>query len=194
MKLSRTVWIMIIMVVFTVGVSAWYFGRLPDIVPTHWNAEGKVNSYGSKWISLLIMPITVILMSVLTVILPKVSPKQFEIEKFEGAFDNIMLMIVGLMTYLHVVILEATANPKVDIGKWLVGGILIFFAWMGNLLGKTRRNFFMGIRTPWTLASDKVWLATHRLAGKLMVIGGLGGVLGMLLGIPPFVCSRARSR
>ena len=188
MKLNRTISIMIGMVIFVCCVSAWYYTRLPDIVPTHWTADGKINSYGSKWIPILIMPLTVILVMVLAVILPMVSPKQYEIQKFQGAFDEIMLIVMGFMTYLHLVIMEATANPKIELGKWLVGGILIFFAWMGNMLGKTRRNFFMGIRTPWTLASDKVWIATHRMAGKLMVIGGLGGVLGMLLGIPPFPC------
>ena len=136
------------MVIATITVSAYYYTILPNTVPTHWNASGKVDSYGSKLIPVLIMPIVVLLLGSLTVILPKLSPKQFEIEKFQDTYENIMIIVTGLMTYLQVVILNATANPKVDIGKWLVSGILLFLAWMGNLMGKTRRNFYMGIRTP----------------------------------------------
>jgi uncharacterized membrane protein len=66
--------------------------------------------------------------------------------------------------------------------------MFVFFALIGNLLGKVRRNFWMGIRTPWTLASEEVWIATHRLGARLMVAAGIAGAVCVALGVPLPVC------
>ena len=70
---------------------------------------------------------------------------------------------------------------------WLIGGMLLIYAALGNVLGKVKRNFYVGIKTPWTLASDTVWNKTHRLAAWLMVASGLGGFFLVMVGVPPFV-------
>ena len=69
-----------------------------------------------------------------------------------------------------------------DIGRALIGGMFLFFALLGNVMGKVRKNFYIGIRVPWTLASDRVWNDTHRLAAWLMVGGGILGFLLVILG------------
>jgi uncharacterized membrane protein len=92
-----------------------------------------------------------------------------------------------LFAYFHGIVLYATVHPKVDIGRFLMGGIMLFFAIMGNLLGKVRRNFYVGIRTPWTLANDRVWADTHRLGAWCMVSGGLLGTLICLVGLPAWL-------
>jgi uncharacterized membrane protein len=84
--------------------------------------------------------------------------------------------------------MQATVHPGTDPGRPLVGGIFLFFALMGNLLGKVRRNFWMGIRTPWTLASDAVWIATHRAAARLYTAVGLIGAVMVFLGAPLALC------
>jgi len=91
---------------------------------------------------------------------------------------------VALMGYLHVMTLWGGANGRIDVGRALFGGIFGFLALMGNYLSKVRRNFWMGVRTPWTLASDRVWNDTHRLAAKTFVIAGAGGVIVTLLPLP----------
>ena len=71
-----------------------------------------------------------------------------------------------------------------DIGRALIAGMFLFFALLGNVMGKVRKNFYIGIRVPWTLASDRVWNDTHRLAAWLMVAGGIIGFLLVIAGLP----------
>ena len=100
------------------------------------------------------------------------------------------MLLSALFLYMHGVILLATwqevrQGPKfMDIGRALVGGMFLFFALLGNVMGKVRKNFYIGIRVPWTLASDRVWNDTHRLAAWLMVGGGIVGFLLVILGLP----------
>src|SRR5262245_17683179 len=98
-----------------------------------------------------------------------------------------MFLVTALFGYLHgVILLQQFKNPPVrfDIGRLMVGGMFLFFALLGNVLGKVKRNFFMGVRTPWTLASETVWTRTHRLAAWLWTGGGLVGLVAVLAGAP----------
>ena len=95
-----------------------------------------------------------------------------------------MFIVTAMMGYLSFVIIYMTLHPTWDFTKPMIGGMLIFFALLGNSMGKVKRNFFMGIRTPWTLASDQVWVATHRLGARLMTLGGAAGAVAVLLGAP----------
>ena len=110
--------------------------------------------------------------------LPWVSPGSFALEPFRETFNYLMVVCMALFGYLHVLMLQAALHPEVDMARLLMTGLLLFFVLMGNVLGKLRRNFWVGVRTPWTLASDKVWIATHRLAARLMVVAGMIGLLG----------------
>jgi len=172
------------LLVIAVVISAIYYQKLPATVPTHWNIEGKVDQYGSKLTAVVTGPILVLLGIGLTLLLPKISPKKYEISKFEETFAYAMLLVSGLFLFLSYVILRASAGGKSDVGETIMFGMFLFFAFLGNILGKIRRNFFMGIRTPWTLASEPVWDATHRLAGKLFFFGGIAGAILSLLGMP----------
>jgi uncharacterized membrane protein len=161
---------------------------MPDIVPTHWNAAGQVDGYGSKWITPLLMPGIVLFNILMIVALPKLSPRKFEIETFRGTFNYVMLIVTGMEAALGVVIPRATAHPSFQLGPGLIFGVLfLFFALLGNVLGKVRRNFFMGIKTPWTLASEEVWDRTHRSAARLWTVGGFIGCVLSLFNLPFWV-------
>jgi uncharacterized membrane protein len=86
------------------------------------------------------------------------------------------------------VTLVGSLGAGVDLTRLLMGGTFLFLALMGNVLGKVRRNFWMGVRTPWTLASEAVWIRTHRLAAWVFVGGGLAGLAAVLLGVDVTVC------
>lgn len=157
---------------------------LPDIVPTHWNAAGQIDGYGSKWGAAMIMPGCLLFNLLLMVVLPKISPKKFEIETFRGTFNYIMLIVMCMEAAMGVVILRATENQAFQMVSAIFGVMFLFFALLGNVLGKVRRNFFMGIKTPWTLASEQVWDQTHRQAARLWTIGGFVGFVLSFLGLP----------
>jgi uncharacterized membrane protein len=122
-------------------------------------------------------------------LIPWLSPKQFSVDEFRATFDRLMLIVQCFFAYMMAIILCAGLKHPVDSGRAIMGGIFVLFAAMGNLLGKVRRNFFIGIRTPWTLASERVWNATHRFAAKTFVATGLIGLalsIGNLLRGPLF--------
>jgi uncharacterized membrane protein len=170
----------------------WFglYDRLPDPVPVHWNAAGKPDGFVPRRDALpylLLVPGLMTGLVLLTPVLPWLSPRQFEIDRFRGTYYYLMALVQALFAYLHGTILAVTFGAKVDIGALMMGGIFLFFALMGNVLGKVRRNFWMGVRTPWTLASEAVWAQTHRRTAWVWVAGGTVGFLAVLAGVPPLL-------
>jgi uncharacterized membrane protein len=164
--------------------TAVVYPRLPEMMPTHWNIKGEVDQYSPKTFGAFLLPIGMLVMLGVAVVLPRISPKRFEVDTFQSTYGTVMLLAVALMGYLHLVTLWGGMNGNIDIGRALFGGMFGFLALIGNYLSKVRRNFWMGVRTPWTLASDRVWNDTHRLAAKTFVIAGIGGVIVTLLPLP----------
>lgn len=192
--MSRRYWT--VAIAFTLAawaLAAWYYPALPARIPTHWNFEGKVDGWGDKTWATFLVPAMMTGFLVLFAFLPALSPRHFEVDAFRATYLYIMVLITVLFFYINTVILvaswqEVSKGPKTfDLGRVLIGGIFLFLALMGNVMGKVRRNFYIGIRVPWTLASDRVWNDTHRLAAWLMVASGLIGFLLVLIGIHPMV-------
>jgi uncharacterized membrane protein len=117
-------------------------------------------------------------------ILPWLSPRQFEVDRFRETYGYVMALVVALFAYIHGLILWNSLHPDAQMGRFLIAGILGFFIPLGNVLSRVRRNFWMGIRTPWTLANEDVWNRTHRLGGWIFVGYGLAGCIAVLLGTP----------
>jgi uncharacterized membrane protein len=175
-----------ICVLVTLAVVAYVipaYNQAPNTIPIHWNAAGKIDGYGSK-ATLLIWPVMPLFGLIMLLGLPWISPKNFQIDTFRQTFNYIMVVVETLFGFLAYVIIYATLNPHWDMLKPLFGGIMLFFGLIGNLLGKVQKNFFVGIRTPWTLASDKVWVATHRMGARLMTIAGFIGAVAVFFGAP----------
>jgi uncharacterized membrane protein len=99
-----------------------------------------------------------------------------------------MTIPAGLMAFIGIITTQAALYQGMDVSRILLAGMLFFFAAMGNLLTKVKRNFYMGFRTPWTLASDTVWSMTHRMGGRLFYVGGILGGIAALFGAPFAVC------
>lgn len=170
------------------GVWAAVYGRLPARIPVHWNIHGQVDGWAGKGTALTILAGVVLLFLLFIVAGEWLSPVSFKISPFRETFNYMMVICAALMLYIHVIVLLSGLHPNRNFGRWLVGGMFVFFALIGNLLGKVRRNFWMGIRTPWTLASEEVWIATHRLGARLMVAAGIAGAVCVALGVPLPVC------
>jgi uncharacterized membrane protein len=164
---------------------AW--NQLPARVPLHWNAHGRVDGYGPRWMLLAVGPGAMLAELAVFAALPALSPKRFALEPFSATYLRIMLAAVSLAGYITAVLLWVALTGDVEVTGALLAGVSVLVVVLGNVMGKVRRNFFIGIRTPWTLASERVWYATHRLAGKSMVAAGIlslgavfvGGVAGI---------------
>jgi uncharacterized membrane protein len=156
--------------------AAALYPSLPERVPTHWNIHGQIDGYGDKTWATFLTPALMTLMLVVLRLLPWLSPKQFEIDAFRSTYEFVVLLVVGLFAYINALLLIAARGGVVDIGRTMIGGMCLFFLLLGNVLGKVRKNFYVGVRTPWTLASDRVWVDTHRLAARLFVVAGIVGL------------------
>jgi uncharacterized membrane protein len=166
----------------TLVASGALYPSLPERVPTHWNIRGEVDAYGSKSWSVLIMPIGMAVLLGVFVLLPWLSPARFRIEPFRATYGYIAVAVLALMAYIHGLTLLAALSPKLDFLRAMLSGMFLFFALIGNVLGKVRRNFWMGVRVPWTLASERVWNDTHRFAAWIFVACGLAGFVLSLAG------------
>jgi uncharacterized membrane protein len=160
------------------------FPHLPDRIPIHWNIHLRPNRYGPKWELFLLGPGLMAGVTLFTSLGPWLSPKHFEVDSFRSAWRQIMLLLFCMMSYIYAAMLWADLHQKVDAGRLILGGASLTVALMGNLMGKVRKNFFIGVRTPWTLASDRVWNATHRFAARTWMAGGLLGLLFAIINLP----------
>jgi uncharacterized membrane protein len=164
------------------------YPSLPNVVPIHWDAQGHANGWGPKWSLFLYGPGLMLFMVLMFSALPWLSPKKFEVDSFRATYLYIMIILVAMMAYCNLLILLAALGSLggivLDVTRAVEGGVCLLIALLGNVLGKVRRNFFVGIRTPWTIANERVWNATHRLAARTFFAGGLLGLLAVILGAP----------
>lgn len=169
-------------VVFCVGVlvlmllaSLWVDQQLPvdTQVPMHWNIKGEIDRYGSKVEGLYMLPGLTAVMILIFALVPLIEPRRRHLQLSLKAYKIIIAAIIIFMAVIHGLILWSTIGKQLDIGRSVNLGIGILFVLLGNYLGKVRSNFFMGVRSPWTLSSELSWTKTHRLAGWLFVLLGL---------------------
>lgn len=190
MTKKRFLWWSVPVFLLVLAATAWVYRDLPAVIPTHWDGAGQVNGHGPRlmiFLEPLLMGLTILLWPTL----PRVSPHKYGVEGFGDTWWFSGMVLAGLFAYIQCVQLAVLTQGGLDIGRALMGGIGIAIVLLGNVLGKVKRNFWLGVRTPWTLASDRVWYATHRLAGKSMVVGGLVVLAAVLAGLPGYVATGA---
>lgn len=168
----------------TLAATVMAYPQLPAIVPIHWDARGNVNGWGPKWTLFLLGPALMSFMVLMFSALPWLSPKKFEVDSFRATYLYIMVVTIAMLAYIQILILLNSLGMALDISRAIEGGVCLLIALLGNVMGKVRRNFFVGIRTPWTLASERVWNTTHRFAAKTFVAGGLLGLVAVMVRAP----------
>lgn len=174
--------IAIALVAAALMATAAAYPHLPSMVPVHWNFHGQIDRYAPRWALFLLGPGTMAGMIVLFALLPWLSPKHFEVGVFRATCARIMLIVVAVFGYLHGVLLWAALGHAMNMGRATLGGLCLLVVLLGNLMGKVRRNFYIGVRTPWTLANERVWNRTHLFAAKTFVAAGLLGMCFTLAG------------
>lgn len=176
------------LVAVNLSIGAAFYPRLPEIVPTHWNISGQADGQGPRWILTFLIPLASAGLIGLLAVLPLVGPFKANFERFRVTYGRICLTIILAMSALDVVFLLAGAGYPLRIGATLCVVMGLMLAVMGNWLGKVRRNFYVGVRTRWTLANEVVWEKTHRISAKLFVVHGLVSAVVGLVGPPDWIC------
>lgn len=138
-----------------VGATALAYPGLPAVVPMHWGADGEVNGYGPR-VMIFLQPAIMALLVMLWPALRKASPDKFQVEGFQETWWFCGMVVVGLLAYIQAVMLMVLTQGALDIGRAMLGGTGAAILLLGNVIGKVKRNFWLGVRTPWTLASERV--------------------------------------
>ena len=172
--------LVLIAVATLAGVLLW--NRLPDPMPAHWNSAGEIDGYMSKFWGVFLMPIITIALLGLFLIIPRIDPLKANIDKFIGIFNGFILAFVAYMLYLYALTLFAALGIPFNMTLMLIPVVGLLFIGIGYMMGKAKRNFFIGIRTPWTLSSETVWDETHKLGSKLFMLGGAVTIVSVFLG------------
>lgn len=188
--MSRWLWLSVVLEAVTLGGTLYVYGNrdqlISDPAPVHWNFDWQADGYQPRdqvLPYLLIAPAGMGVMIILAVVLPWLSPKQFDVNRFRPTWEYVMGLVAALFAGVQgAILLASTGHPEVGL-KLMLAGIMLFFVLIGNVLGKVRRNFWMGIRTPWTLASELVWNQTHRVAAWLYMAVGLVCLVAVLAGV-----------
>jgi uncharacterized membrane protein len=162
----------LLIIVAMLALAAWSWQRLPEQIPTHWNLQGHVDGHGNKFVGLLLLPLTVAGLYFMMLLLPFADPGRANYQNFAGAYDLIRILVVAFMAALYAATVAAAFGHQVDITQVSFLGTAVLFIVIGNFMGKIRPNWFVGVRTPWTLSSKKSWNKTHRLAGWLFMLMG----------------------
>ncbi len=158
----------------------------PDAgLPIHWGLDGRPDAFADKWTAWLLPAGITFLLSLFFYFLPSLEPRRKGLERSFGLYllGWVTLLLMGAVLQLAVV--AVALGWPIDQDRLIVVATGALLIPIGNQLGKSRSMYLIGMRTPWTLASEDVWIRTHRLAGKLMVAAGLLVAVAGLIDLPP---------
>ena len=183
MPTRTTTILVLLMILGAVVAGALLWNQLPEQMASHWNVNDEVDDYMFKPWGVFMMPLVTLGMFVLFLVVPAIDPLKANIAKFRGEFNLFIVLIVAFMLYIHALTLAWSLgynNFKMSTSMLPAMGLLFIF--VGFMLRKAKRNFFIGIRTPWTLSSDYVWDKTHQLGATLFMVSGVLAFIGGIFG------------
>jgi len=163
----------LLIIVIAIILGFYFYSVFPDQVPLHWNVYGQVDSWGSRLQGAIIGPAILTGIYLLFLLIPLIDPKKEKYDQFAKTYLAIRLLLMLVIFGVFLIAALAGLGYKVRIEVWIPVLIGLLFIFLGNYMGKIKSNWFIGIRTPWTLSNDEVWDKTHRLGGKLFMLLGL---------------------
>lgn len=170
--------IIIVILILPVLYMLFVWNSLPELLPVHWGFSGEIDNYGPKYF----YPLMNIVLYLLLLIIPRIDPRKKNYTIFSSTYYKLRLIFTIFFSILFFMVIYSAIHPNIDLGRLMPAGFLFLFSLIGNFLGTIRSNYFVGIRTPWTLNNDEVWRKTHFIAGKLwFYLGLVGGVIIIFL-------------
>jgi uncharacterized membrane protein len=183
MTIRRTIIIIALLTLAALALSLWAYPQLPELVPSHWNAAGEVDGWMPRLPNVLLIPGLMIGMGLLLLFIPHIDPLRANVERFRGVYNGFILVFTLYLLFLHIIITLAGLGIEFNMNYAIIPAIAVLFFCIGLLLDRAKQNWFIGVRTPWTLSSPTVWDKTHKLGAVLFKISAGIMILGMLL--PP---------
>jgi len=179
MNKKEIIALIIIAISFALGI--YFYPQMPAKIASHWNAQGAADDYMNKFWGIFLLPIISLAIFLLFWLIQKIDPLKENINKFKKHLDGLVLIMVLFLFYLFVLTIFWNMGIKFNMSRFLLPALGIVFFYAGILMENAKRNWFVGVRTPWTLSSENVWNKTNKLGGKLFKIIGAIALLGILL-------------
>lgn len=178
MKAINALTVLLIVAAFAAG--AYVYPSMPEMMASHWGISGNADGYMEKGIALFMLPAMTLVLAGILHFIPKIDPLRPNIEKFRGQYDGFIFIFVLFMTYVYFLQIAWGLGIPFDMNRMMVPGMGVLFIYIGMLFKDCKQNWFVGVRTPWTLSSERVWDKTHALAEKLFIgIGALWILVGL---------------
>ena len=175
-------WILWVLIIAPVLYTVYIWNQLPDQIPTHWNFKGEIDGYGGKG-TMILLPCINVFLYLLMLFIPKIDPRKANYDVFSGPYYGIRISTTAVLDLIFLGSIRATLTGHSDFMDYIPAAISLLFALMGYFMKDVKPNYFVGIRTPWTLESPEVWEKTHKLGGKIWLYGGIiSFVLCLVLG------------
>ena len=168
----RSRWFGLVIALVALAISIWAYSSLPPTVATHWNLRGTPDGFSSRFLAAAIGPVVIVGITLLFNLLPKIDPRRENYARFLSTYWLFANAVIVFMLIPHGMVIATGLGYSVRIDRLMPLFIGLLFVVIGNYLTRVEPNWFVGIRTPWTLSSDTVWRKTHRTGGGLMVLGG----------------------
>jgi uncharacterized membrane protein len=180
-KITSIIVLVLLALAVLAGVVLW--NQLPDQMASHWDTNDQVNGYLPKFWGVFLIPLITLGMFVLFLVVPGIDPLKANIAQFRETFNVFIVVIVAFMLYVHGLTLAwSLGHQNFKMSAAMLPFMGVLFIAVGFMLRKARRNFFIGIRTPWTLSSDSVWDKTHQLGSILFMVSGACAIIGGIFG------------
>lgn len=177
-KISRLIMACIILLSFAIGI--YFYPVMPLRMASHWGINGVVDGYISKFWGLFLMPTISIVMFLLFIAIPKIDPLKKNIEEFKKYYNGFAAIIIAFLFYIYLLTIFWNIGVGFNMPMLMVPPFVVLFYYAGVLTENAKTNWFIGIRTPWTLSSEHVWRKTHKLGGKLFKISALISLFGLI--------------
>ncbi|MFH0955936.1 MAG: SdpI family protein [Candidatus Falkowbacteria bacterium] len=168
----KTEFIPLALLILTIAASVFFYNNLSERIATHWNFEGEVDSWGSGQAQAVVFPLLIVGMYFLFLLIPYLDPKKERYEQFSKIYHIFKSLILASIVVIYFVVGLNGLGYTLPVGVIIPGLVGLLFIILGNYLGKIKMNWFVGIRTPWTLSSEEVWNKTHRFGGKMFILAG----------------------
>ena len=168
-----------LLVLIAAATGVFFYPSLPDTIVSHWNTAGEANGYMGKFWGVFLFPLIMLFTYGVYLLIPKIDPLKANIESFRKYYNAFWVLFSIFFLYIFFLSLTWNAGFEFDFSMALVPALAVFFFLIGVLLKHAKRNWFFGIRTPWTLSSDIVWDKTHQLGATLFKIIALVMLFGI---------------
>lgn len=185
MRIRVPLTVSLLLITVMLGFSAFAWVNLPDTarIAVHFDINGVANGFADKPFGLLGLPGLALILTAVLAAIPRIEPRRFNLASSGKFYSTAWAGSIALVAATHAFIVLSALHIGVAGPRLILPVLGLLFMAIGNYMGKTRANFFAGIRTPWTLSSDYSWEKTHRLTGRLFVLAGAATI------IAPFVLS-----